>query len=206
MSTSTGYSVSPTTTPFGVTRSMPMPSVSTSFTLSRLNAGRYSSWKHGRLQLILYQGSSFCAVSGSFTVSRMRWRTFSIWRSSHSSSIRASSSLRAGIFGSMWNISVQPSWIRSTSGCMPMVPSMKFSMRRSCQPGSAVISAHSSGVVGRWLRGLTVDGVRWKTMSSLQASASFGTACTAVAPVPMMPTTLSASLSIGASGPPPVTS
>jgi hypothetical protein len=35
------------------------------------------------------------------------------------------------------------------------------------------------------------DGVRWKTYSSLAAAPRFGTIWTALAPVPMMPTTLS---------------
>ena len=66
--TSTGYSTPQATTPFSVISSTPCPSVSTRWTLGRLNAGRYSSWKHTRLQCLPYQGWSLAAVSGSSTM------------------------------------------------------------------------------------------------------------------------------------------
>ena len=74
---------------------------------------------------------------------------------------------------------------------------VKFSSQRCCQPGVA-IPANQSGSIGALARTSTDEGVRWKTKSSLQARARCGTHCTAVAPVPMMATRLSASLSIGA--------
>lgn len=81
---------------------------------------------------------------------------------------------------------------------------MKFSSQRRCQPGVA-IDANHSGSVGRLSRTSTDDGVRWNTCSEPQDRARCGTHCTAVAPVPMMPTRLSASRDIGApSESPPV--
>jgi hypothetical protein len=47
--------------------------------------------------------------------------------------------------------------------------------------------------VGQSSRTSIEDGVRWKTVSCFAFAASSGTACTAVAPVPMMPTALSPS-------------
>ncbi len=69
-----------------------------------------------------------------------------------------------------------------------------------CQPGSSV--ANHSGSMGWLLRTSTDDGVRWNTNSSPASRASGGMHCTAVAPVPMMPTRLSARFVIG----PPVQS
>ena len=65
--------------------------------------------------------------------------------------------------------------------------------RSACQPGSSV-AAHA-GSVSQSSRTSIDDGVRWKMYSSLLFSPSPGTAWTAVAPVPMMPTTLSWSFS-----------
>ena len=64
-----------------------------------------------------------------------------------------------------------------------------FARRFACQPGSSV-AAHS-GSVSQSSRTSIDDGVRWKTYSSFAAAPRCGTACTAVAPVPMIPTTLS---------------
>ena len=87
---------------------------------------------------------------------------------------------------------------------MPVWFWVKFSSHRCCHPGVA-ISANQSGSIGWLLRMSTDDGVRWKTNSSPASRARCGMACTDVAPVPMMATRLSASLSIGApSGSPPV--
>ena len=72
MSTSSSY-VSPWNSgPFGPIFVIPSPCVSTRWTLGRLNVGRYSLWKHGRLHMIMYQGFSDSAVAGSSTVSSMR--------------------------------------------------------------------------------------------------------------------------------------
>jgi hypothetical protein len=49
--------------------------------------------------------------------------------------------------------------------------------------------------VGQSLRTSIDDGVRWNTVSRFALAPSPGTACTAVAPVPMIPTVLSRSLS-----------
>ena len=67
---------------------------------------------------------------------------------------------------------------------------------RFCQPGSSV--ANHSGSIGWLLRTSIDDGVRWNTYSSCASRASGGMHCTAVAPVPMMPTRLSARFVIGA--------
>ena len=65
--------------------------------------------------------------------------------------------------------------------------------------------ANHSGSIGWLLRMSIDDGVRWNTNSSPESRASAGMHCTAVAPVPMMPTRLSARLVIGAPvGSPPV--
>jgi len=58
--------------------------------------------------------------------------------------------------------------------------------------------ANHSGSIGALARTSTEDGVRWNTSSEPQARARCGTHCTAVAPVPMMATRLSASLESGA--------
>ncbi len=68
-----------------------------------------------------------------------------------------------------------------------------FARRLACQPGVSV-AAHS-GSVSQSSRTSMDDGVRWKMYSSFDISPRWGTACTAVAPVPMMPTTLSPSFS-----------
>ena len=66
------------------------------------------------------------------------------------------------------------------------------SATRCCQPGSSV--ANQSGSIGWLLRTSIDDGVRWNTYSSPASRARCGMHCTAVAPVPMMPTRLSAEL------------
>ena len=94
-------------------------------------------------------------------------------------------------------MSVQPSCTRSSSAAPPAWLAVKFSSQRCCQPGVA-IPANQSGSIGWLPRTSTEDGVRWNTYSSRASLARCGTHWTAVAPVPMMPTRLSASLSIGA--------
>ena len=64
-------------------------------------------------------------------------------------------------------------------------------MRACCQPGWS--DAAHSGSVSRLLRTSTDDGVRWNTNSSLADAPRCGMHWMAVAPVPMMPTRLSAS-------------
>ena len=92
---------------------------------------------------------------------------------------------------SIW---VQVSPTRFFSGWLPVTAWVKFSMRSFCHPGFRLLNQASS--VGPWLRTPTEAGVRWKTKSSLAERATAGTTCTAVAPVPMTPTTLSSSLSM----------
>ena len=82
----------------------------------RLNAGRYSSWKHTRLQCLPYQGFSFAAVSGSSTISSTRWRSASMVSKSDCSSAAASSGESAAVCVSSHITSVQPSCTRSLSG------------------------------------------------------------------------------------------
>ena len=177
-------------------RFTPRPSVSISSTFGRLNVSRYSSWKHGRLQNWRYQGLSASAVlgrrrsprpvSGSAPSSRSRPTP------SSSSTRRASCRPRRAAPGSsrLPMMSVQPSSTRSSASGMPDTRLLKFSMRRSCQPGSR-LAAHS-GSVGRLSRTSIDDGVRWNTYSCCAPAPRCGTHCTAVAPVPMMPTRLSA--------------
>src|SRR5689334_2435859 len=101
-------------------------------------------------------------------------------------------------------ISVQPSWTRSSWADPRVWLSAKFSSQRCCQPGVAIDVNHS-GSIGRLPLVSTDDGVRWNTYSALQARDRCGTHCTDVAPVPMTATRLPASLSIGApDGSPPV--
>jgi hypothetical protein len=199
------------TTPVSVMRSTPLPSVSTRKVPGSLKASRYSSWKHGRLHSWRYQAFSRCAVSWSSTTESMRARISSIFSKSESSNasiIRAGVRPLAGramIFERIRRErSVQPSMTRSSSVMPPVWLAVKFSSQRCCQPGVA-ISANHAGSVGWLLRTSTEDGVRWKTYSSLHARARWGTHWTAVAPVPMMATRLSASFSSGApDGSPPV--
>ena len=89
-------------------------------------------------------------------------------------------------------MSVQPSLTRSSSCWPPVTSTLKFVILRCCQPGERDF-AHS-GSVGLLPRTSMDDGVRWKTWSSFAVPPRCGTHCTAVAPVPMMPTRLSASL------------
>nr|WP_229022979.1 hypothetical protein [Actinomarinicola tropica] len=103
-------------------------------------------------------------------------------------------------------MSVQPSATRSSSAPPkpPMVLAVKFSSQRFCQPGVAMLANHS-GSVGALPRTSTDEGVRWNTYSSAASRATWGTHCTAVAPVPMMATRLSARPVMGEpSGPPPL--
>ena len=79
----------------------------------------------------------------------------------------------------------------------------KFSLRSRCQPRSSVVANSSS--VGRSPRTPTAAGVRWNTYNCFDDSANGGIAWIALAPVPMMPTTLSASpVMRGSSCDPPV--
>ena len=86
-------------------------------------------------------------------------------------------------------MSVHPSITRSCSAIPPEVRIVKFSMRSFCQPGARPAAQDRS--VGRLPRTSMEEGVRWKTWSSAAASATWGTTCTAVAPVPMIATRLS---------------
>ena len=99
MSRSTGYSTPSTTGPRAVSFSTPRPLVSTRCTLGRLNAGRYSSWKHTRLQCLPQYGLSFSAVSGSSTISSMRCRIASMVSKSDRSSASNSSSESGALLG-----------------------------------------------------------------------------------------------------------
>ena len=102
-----------------------------------------------------------------------------------------------------WAMSVQPSFTRSSSAKPPVCRVVKFMSHLACQPGSR--SSNQSGSMGWLLRTSIDDGVRWNTYSSPAARARCGMHCTAVAPVPMMPTRLSASFSMRAPlGSPPV--
>ncbi len=150
-------------------------------------------------------------MSASWTIESTRARISSIFSKSESS--KASSTL-SGVISSGGSsmtrermrraMSVQPSLTRSSSANPPVWLAVKLSSHRCCQPGLAMSTNHS-GSVGSLARTSTDDGVRWKTYSSLHARARWGTHCTAVAPVPMIPTRWSASLSIGApDGSPPV--
>ena len=194
---SSAYSLPATTTPRGVMRSTPWPNVSTRCTLGRLKVGRYWSWKQGRLQNWLYQGFSASAVAGSCTTASTRARTFCIFRSSARCTRASGSAMSPPAWAWRWAAramllmrSVQPSLTRSTSKRPPEITVVKLCMRSRCQPGCRLLT--QSGSVGRSLRTSTDDGVRWKTNNSFAPSPRCGTHCTAVAPVPMMPTRLSA--------------
>ena len=99
-------------------------------------------------------------------------------------------------------MSVQPSLTRSTSAIPPDTRVLKLSIRSCCQPGRS--DAAHSGSVGRLSRTSIDDGVRWKTYRCSAVSARWGTHCTAVAPVPMMPTRLPANPVRFPSASPPV--
>ena len=79
---------------------------------------------------------------------------------------------------------------------------MKFSILSLCHPGSRA-AAHE-GSVGLFPRTSMEEGVRWNTNSWPAEAATCGMTCTAVAPVPMMPTRLSPNLSMDSTGLPPV--
>ena len=87
-------------------------------------------------------------------------------------------------------MSVQPSLTRSSSANPPVCSVAKFSSHSFCQPGSS--PANHAGSISWLLRTSIDDGVRWNTKSSRASRPSGGMHCTAVAPVPMMPTRLSA--------------
>ena len=203
MRMSTGYSTPSTTGPAGVMRSTPRPSVSTRWTLGRLKACRYWSWKVIRLQCFDHHGLSLAAVSGSSTTSSMRWRKPSITAMSRRSSSACSSGVAPRRWVSSHSARVHPSSTMSTAGWAPVTASVKLMIRSCCHPGAWLRYQASS--VGAWPRTPTAAGVRWKTKTSPAVLASSGTTCTAVAPVPMMPTRLPASFSIGSVGLPPVT-
>src|SRR6266702_965227 len=147
---------------------------------------------------------SLPAVAWSRTMTSARARISSIFSksdSSYAASIAAglsdsggSAAIRARIRRAM---SVQPSCTRSTSAAPPAWLAVKFSSQRCCHPGVAT-PANQPGSIGWLSRASTEDGVRWNTYSSRASLARCGTHWTAVAPVPMRPTRLSASLSITA--------
>ena len=146
------------------------------------------------MQKSLYQGFSAAAVAGSSTSSSTRARMSSIfWKSDSSSAAAIASALISPDFRSMVTMrpmmSVHPSITRSSAAYPPPVRAVKLAMRSACQPGCS--DAAHSGSVGRLPRTSIDDGVRWNTYSCSHASARYGTACTAVAPVPMIPTRLS---------------
>ena len=120
---SSWYSLPATTTPFSVIRSTPLPSVSTRCVPGMLNACRYSSWKHGRLQSWPYQALSLPAVSRSPTMASTRLRISSIFSKSESSKAARMFGRVRSSRGNCWILarirrdrSVQPSWTRSSSG------------------------------------------------------------------------------------------
>jgi hypothetical protein len=128
----------------------------------------------------MYQGLSDSAVCSSSTISSMR-RWIRIMYSMFASSWRRIFSSRDML--ARWSI-----WSAVSGGSVSA-----FARRLACQPGFSV-AAHS-GSVSQSSRTSIDDGVRWKTYSSLAAAPRWGMACTAVAPVPMIPTTLSARFS-----------
>ena len=134
-------------------------------------------WKHGRLHMIMYQGFSDSAVAGSSTVSSMRrW-------------IRIMASMLAFSWRRIFSSRVMPSRSDVFLAAVARSLAMIFARRFVCQSGGRC-AAHS-GSVGQSSRTSIDDGVRWKTYSSLAALPRLGTTCTALAPVPMIPTTLS---------------
>ena len=172
------YSCSPTTTPSRVMASTPRPSVSTSVTLGRLKACRYSSWKQGRLQNCRYQGLRASAVAGSSTISSTRDRICSIFSKSASSRTvaRSWSGPRRLVAQPVDQLAddVGPAVHDEVLlGEAPEVSSVKFSIRSRCQPGSRA-AAHE-GSVGRFARTSMDEGVRWKTKSSPAEAATWGT-------------------------------
>ena len=167
-----------------------------------LNDWRYSSWKQSRLQCLPYQGLSASAVSGSSTTSSIRRRSDSMVSKSSAPSAAASSGVPGSVWVSSHSTSVHPSWTRLRSGFSPVTAEVKLRIRSSCQPGSRPWN-HSTSV-GALARTPTADGVRWNTNTSFAARASWGTNWIEVAPVPMIPTRLSASPSMGSVGLPPV--
>ncbi|CAB5068769.1 unannotated protein [freshwater metagenome] len=178
MMQSTSCSTPLATTPFGVMRSTPLDSLtSTSVTFVRLNAGRNSSLNVGRLHITRYHGFRASAVEGSATTVSTRPRSSSILAMSAISTTRFRSSRvlgRFSPFGALMALKmrVQPSSMRSSSTGTPAAWSVKFSRRLRCQPGSWV--PNQSGSVGRLRRQSTVEGVRWNTNSSPASAATRG--------------------------------
>jgi|GEM_PF-4341469 len=211
MTQSASYSRPAATTPVLVIRCTPLPSVSTRCVPGSLKASRYSSWKHGRLQKRRYQAFSWLAVPGSRTTASTRARICSICSKSASSAssamaaaVRSGAGIAAIRARTRRPTALQLSATRSVCAAPPSTFAAQFSIQRCCQPGVAT-PANQSGSIGWLPRTSTEDGVRWNTYSSRHARARCGMHCTAVAPVPMMATRLSASLSIGAPrGSPPV--
>ena len=153
--------------------STPCPLVSTRWQFGWLYAGRYSSWKQGRLHSWRYHAFKLCAVSSSSTTASQRARISSIFSSSLSRNARSASSavnsLPAVTFSTIRSrirceMSVQPSFTRSSSAKPPVCSVAKFTSHFCCHPGSSV--ANHSGSIGWLLRTSTDDGVRWNTYSS----------------------------------------
>ena len=124
-----------------------------------------------------YHGFSASAVAGSPTMVSTRARISSIFSSSESSyafSIISGPKLAlvAPLSGSACIIemtrsrirlemSVQPSWTRSSSAKPPVCKVAKLVSHFCCQPGPS--EAYHSGSIGWLLRTSMLDGVRWKT-------------------------------------------
>src|SRR3984957_10544593 len=154
---STSYSTSATTTPFSVIRSTPLPSVSISRTPGALNAWRYSSWKHGRLQSCRYQALSFCAVSRWVTMASIRARISSIFSKSESSnaantvcgvsSPRGITNIRAADQTARYWIGSQTSAQRSSARARRRSSACRISRapaRRFTSPENALVRGRSS--------------------------------------------------------------
>ena len=176
--------------------STPRPSVSTRCTFGRLNACRYSSWKHGRLHSWRYQGLS--AGGGvrvrddvvdarpdllHLLVVALLVRALERVEVEHLAVRRRCASTRSRMRCAM---SVQPSLTRSSSAKPPVWSVAKLTSHSRCQPGPSV--ANQSASISWLLRSSIDDGVRWNTNSSPASRPSGGMHCTAVAPVPMIPT------------------
>jgi hypothetical protein len=156
------------------------------------------------LQSWRYQGFRPSAVDGSATTSSTRARISVIFSSSESlNACRSVSTLNSPVSAAIrmarsrtrTAMSVQPSFTRSSSAKPPVWSVAKLTIQRCCHPGSK--SSNIAGSSGWFPRTSIEDGVRWKTRSSPASRARYGMACTAVAPVPMMPTRLWANPVIG---------
>src|SRR5215470_12525845 len=136
---SISYSTPSTTTAFSVTRSTPLPFVSTSLTLGWLKQGRYSSLKVGRLHHCPYQALRASAVCGSFTIEDTRPRTsFIFWKSAISDNAAIASldssewSLPVNRLASNLNRLVHLSLTKSSSTGRPDKMEQKLVLRWSC--------------------------------------------------------------------------